>query len=355
MTSQEELYLSFLAFSLSDNAAPPDGLEGMDWAGLLRFAEKQALVGTVFEGVRKIPATGGKPPERFIMRWAAKARNIQQRNAKVDQAVAGLSRWLKRKDISFFVFKGQTVARCYPQPSSRTSGDIDFYVYQKDRQKACRLLADKVHVAYRQGDKHCQFFVDGIEYEMHFSTADFYARRHQRYWDRVIDAAQTTEVDICGTGVPTLTPTLNAAYLFVHIFHHFILGGIGLRQLCDWRVFIERNCRLIDGSLFRETMSRIGLTKACRAFGCILTDRLGLDEACFPYELSARDRRWEGDILDTILKEGNFGRGVKKAKGGMQTTIEIGLIAARHIAKFYGLAPEENLRLLPRLIFKHMG
>lgn len=62
----------------------------------------------------------------------------QNRQTKYEDgdAVAWLAKFLQSNDIGFFVFKGQTVASYYPTPEIRTSGDVDFYVFKKDWDRA---------------------------------------------------------------------------------------------------------------------------------------------------------------------------------------------------------------------------
>lgn len=77
---------------------------------------------------------------------------------------------------------------------------------------------------------------------MHYYTAVFASESKQCYWDEMIDRYLEDvldHVEINGASVPTLPPTINAIYLFIHIYHHFLKEGIALRQFIDWMMFLE--------------------------------------------------------------------------------------------------------------------
>ncbi len=268
--------------------------------------------------------------------------------------------------IAFFVFKGQTVARYYPIPESRTSGDIDFYVFSKDRERTKKLLEDKVTLKDSHSGQHWEFAYDDIPYEMHYHTAVFASKSKQRYWDDLIDSYFNDvldHVDINGVSVLTLPPTLNAIYLFIHIYHHFLKEGIALRQFIDWMMFFEAKHDEVVVDELTAKLERLGLTKAFKAFGAVLVDVLSMDAKSFPLPITDADRRYEGKIISIVLKYGNFGKYgrstptfLKKEVGNSDRlaawwhSLETGFRSVRHLTQFFWLSPSENLLWLPKLI-----
>ena len=130
---EEIKYLEFIRWSLHHTDAAPSFISEIDWQELLSFAKKQTIIGIYWQGIQKLEDVVNKPSEDDVMDWMGKYTKIVRRNTKTDDAVAWLAKFMRSNDIGFFVFKGQTVASYYPTPEMRTSGDVDFYVFKKDR------------------------------------------------------------------------------------------------------------------------------------------------------------------------------------------------------------------------------
>lgn len=361
---EEEKYIVFLQWCLkvidpSYKGNIPD-IEGINWHNLLIFAQKQTIVGLYWQGIQRLPADcPNLPSEDDIMDWMGEYTKIARRNDKTNKALSQMGKFLERNGISYFVFKGQAVGSYYPVPEARTSGDIDFYVFQKDRQKAVVLLQQKgVKMMDDYCGQHWEFSIDGIPFELHYHTAVFSQKSHQRYWDDLIETYFDDVLDhigINGTSIPTLPPTLNAIYLFIHIYHHFLKEGIALRQFIDWMMFFKAKHGDIVKAELDAKLDKLGLKRAFKAFGAILVDVLGMDFAYFPYDLTDSDRRYESAIMEIVLRYGNFGKyGRSEEKAGWAHSVETGMRSLRHTLKFFWLSPTENLLWVPKLVSRSL-
>lgn len=346
--------LNFLRCCLHPNSEIPLCVSDSNWQELLTFAKKQTIVGIYWQGIQRLGDVANKPTEDDVMDWMGEYTKIVRRNTKTDDAVAWLAKFMRSNDIDFFVFKGQTVASYYPTPEIRTSGDVDFYVFKGDWDRAKSLLEKEVTITDDHSGQHLEFSKDGVPFEMHYHAAVFASGSKQRYWDELIESYFNEVLDhvvINGVEVPTLPPTLNAIYLFVHIYHHFLKEGIALRQFIDWMMFFEAKHDEIVVSELTAKLERLGMLRAFKAFGAVLTVVLGMETKYFPYSLKDNDKKYVDIILAIVLRYGNFGKyGRKEQQGGWKHSIETGLRSLRHIFQFFWLSPAENLLGLPKLI-----
>lgn len=348
-------YIEFLRWCLHPTDVTPSSALDIRWSDLLAFAEKQTIVGLYWQGIQRLPADcPNLPSEDDIMDWMGEYTKIARRNAKTNKTLSQMGQFLDRYGISYFVFKGQAVGSYYPVPEARTSGDIDLYVFQKDRQKAVELLQQKgVKMMDDHSGQHWEFSIDGIPFELHYHTAVFGQKKNQRYWDDTIETYfddVLDHVDINGTSIPTLPPAMNAIYLFIHIYHHFLKEGIALRQFIDWMMFFEAKHKEIVVPELTAKLDKLGLLSAFKAFGAVLTEVLGMDAACFPYSLTESDKRYVDKIMTIVLRYGNFGKyGRKEQQGGWKHSMETGMRSVRHITQFFWLSPAENLLWIPKL------
>ena len=224
---EKDTNIEFLRWCLHPIDNVPACISKISWQELLAFAKKQTIVGIYWQGIQRLGDISNKPSEDDVMDWMGNYTKIVRRNVKTDEAVVKLTKLMLDNGIGFFVFKGQTVASYYPTPEMRTSGDVDFYVFKKDWDRAKSFLEKEVTITDDHSGQHLEFTKDGIPFEMHYHTAVFASGSKQRYWDELIENyfnEVLDHIEINGVEVPTLPPTLNAIYLFVHIYHHLSTG-----------------------------------------------------------------------------------------------------------------------------------
>lgn len=349
-------YINFLRWCQYPTGKAHVGISKIDWQELLSFAKKQTIIGIYWQGIQRLGDVANKPSEDDVMDWMGEYTKIVRRNTKTDDAVAWLAKFMRSNDIGFFVFKGQTIASYYPIPEMRTSGDVDFYVFKKDWDRTKSLLDKEVTITDDHSGQHLEFTKDGVPFEMHYHTAVFASGSKQRYWDELIENYfddVLDHVEINGVEVPTLPPTLNAIYLFIHIYHHFLKEGIALRQFIDWMMFFEAKHKDIVLPELTAKLDKLGLLSAFKAFGAVLTEVLGMDAARFPYSLTESDKRYVDKIMTIVLRYGNFGKyGRKEQQGGWKHSVETGMRTVRHITQFFWLSPAENLLWIPKLTIR---
>ena len=285
---------------------------------------------------------------------------IKQRNGQINDGMGKFCSFLTRRGVKHVVVKGQTVAQSYRHPLSRQSGDVDFYCDAENYGKAKAYIEKQLGISLENffAEKHVEFEAGGISYEMHSKLCDFSSKRHQSNWERFLASDMEGElacVDVAGVSIPTLSPTMNAYYLFVHIFHHLVISGIGLRQFCDWAMWLHSHAGEIDRRLLSEYLTGTGLLKAYRVLGVVLVDNLGLPAEDFPLEITEKDRRRCRKVLKNIFRMGNFGYSKKShLKRGPVHVMETAWVAFCQSARFVSLAPAEVMPRIPKMIIWHL-
>ena len=316
------------------------------------LARKQAAEGLIIKGIFD---SGLKLDRPDLIDLVGKRQSIWQGNLELDQAVADLCSSLHDAGIRIWVVKGQTLAQLYPEPKSRSCGDIDFLCHPDDWEKAVAYFTKEHNVVFINPitPKDEGFSIKGIKYEMHRTLVMLSSPSHQRYWDTVVMdeiLASDESIEICGVRVPVLPPTINALYVFAHIFGHFISEGIGLRQFCDWALVLKHYKPRIDVAQLEAHLEGIGLKKAFIGFGAILTDYLGLPYEDFPFEIPQEFHRRAGSLWKNILELGNFGKNKKylRSSGPIHGLQHLWRIAGQAI-KFHYYAPSESWWKIPRM------
>ena len=322
---------------------------------LTKLATEQAVMGLVSQGLMD---SSVRLERDDALNMFAIQQTIRQRNAVMDKAVVELCQRLEAEGIRMLVMKGQTIAALYLDAGLRQSGDIDFLIHPDDWEKAIEYVSKDLDVDVKDhnSQKHVEWKMDGVQYEMHRLLTKFAYPKHQRYWDRVVLPEiweRQYSVKINGYDVPTLQPTYNVLYTFVHIFYHLIIDGIGIRQFCDESILLKSLD--FDKELLDRHLRGIGLRNAFTGLGAVMTDYLGLPEDAFPFAITDEDHRRAPRLMNNIIERGNFGHNVQyKHKPGILHGVEHLGIITKQAREFYHYAPAEACWRIPDM-FKWWG
>ena len=121
---------------------PPDEslfASGVDWGALYNLATEQAVVPWIVDGVEMLPEAL-KPGIDDIEPFLADTMSTEINNSRMDKFVAGAFSRLAKEGIQAVLVKGQGLARVYPDPSHRSSGDVDILLLPEEYDKARELL-----------------------------------------------------------------------------------------------------------------------------------------------------------------------------------------------------------------------
>ena len=109
--------------------------------------------------------------------------------------------------------------------------------------------------------------------------------------------------------VPTLEPTLNVLYTFLHLYHHLVELGVGLRQFSDVAILLKTHYGVIDKTKFFEWLDALDLRKAFDVVQLILVNILGMDEkyTLTPLSFDKDSLSAMNQFMDVVWFGGNFG------------------------------------------------
>ena len=311
----------------------------INYSQLIDLAEKQTVVPLVLQAMERAQVELSKEGRRRMLIYTQKS---VKHNRKLNQEIGALVTLLQQHGIDYVVVKGQVLASYYAHPVLRQGGDIDFYCDTINFSKAHDIIRQEWEVEEHHSDPgfHEHFSHHGIDFEMHYALVHLHNKRKDGYWERLLQETPAIEVAVEGLKVKTLHPTIHSLYVFLHLWHHLVELGVGLRQFCDLAMILHSCKAEIDHEALRGHLRELGLEKAFRACGCILVDQLGLPAEDFPYVLSAKDRKYTERILDVVFYRGNMG--LYNRKGGVKGwkhVIEAAFVKTAHFVKFYPMAP----------------
>ena len=238
MKKQLQIFFDFLRFCIDSAKEIPDSLKETDWKEIYAIAQKQCLVGVLFDGIKKLPAEHVGMKKELLLQWMAESQMLEKANVRLNDAAIQVSEWFRKKGFRTCILKGQGNALMYPNPYSRTPGDIDIWVEGGDKRVISFVRSISPH------EKACYHHIEfpsykGVEVEVHyrpsFLLCFWHNRKLQKYYERVKEEQFSHRVMLGEQGeiaIPMVE--FNLIFQLTHIFSHLMNEGIGLRQLVDY-------------------------------------------------------------------------------------------------------------------------
>ena len=121
-------YIDFLQYCLDDHKELPVSANTIDWNYFLVWAEQQSIAGIILEGIQKTDKEALNIPLGVLMKWIGYVNQIENRNRQLNIRCAEIVDHFKAKGFESCILKGQGNALLYPNPYSRTPGDIDLWL-----------------------------------------------------------------------------------------------------------------------------------------------------------------------------------------------------------------------------------
>lgn len=309
VSKQYQIFFDFLRFCISSESEIPSSLKEADWEELYAIAKKQCLVGVLFDGIKKLPAEQVGMKMGLLFQWIAKNRMLEKANVRLNDAAIQISEWFRKKGFRTCILKGQGNALMYPNPYSRTPGDIDIWVEGGDKRVISFVRSISPH------EKACYHHIEfppykGVEVEVHyrpsFLLCFWHNRKLQKYYERVKEEQFSHRVMLGKQGeiaIPMVE--FNLIFQLTHIYAHLMNEGIGLRQLVDYYyVLISDDLSLIRDRVQKE-LKELGLWKFAGGIMYIMQEVFGMPASRL---IVPPNEKYGKFVLNEVLEAGNFGK-----------------------------------------------
>ena len=196
------------------------------------------IYSVLFDGIKKLPAEYVGMKKELLLQWMAESQMLEKVNVRLNDAAIQVSEWFRKKGFRTCILKGQGNALMYPNPYSRTPGDIDIWVEGEDKRVISFVRSISPH------EKACYHHIEfpsykGVEVEVHyrpsFLLCFWHNRKLQKYYERVKGQQFSHRVMLGEQGeIAIPTAEFNLIFQLTHIYSHLMNEGIGLRQLVDY-------------------------------------------------------------------------------------------------------------------------
>jgi hypothetical protein len=261
-------------------------LKMKQWRNMMALAEKKGVAAVVFDGIQKlfafqqIGAVQENPKEwtQWVFKCAGMMTQYERMNKQQKDVIRSMSGILYAEGIRMMVFKGQANASLYPIPEHRPVGDIDCWLFG-DAEKGDIMIEKHGAVVDFNWYRHSKIYFQGETIENHRVMAHTRGNRKMKEMEEELEAmlnhSELKEIDECSTALMP-PPLFNACFLTYHALHHFISEGLGMKQIIDWAMFVQKEHDKVDWLQFCDFCLRYKLDRFAAVMNYIATKHLGV-------------------------------------------------------------------------------
>lgn len=341
-----ELFFELLKCAIWDHTPYiKSPLNEEEWQQLFSMAKEQTVTGIMLDAIAKLPQEL-QPQKQLRMQWIIAQKIIEKQNAYMNKELADMITEMESAGIKAYLLKGQGVAAYYPEPSHRVCGDIDLFFKKRDFEKAIEhFISKNCIIEDNSEESHAETTYKNISLELHKKSATFYSKKTQKLYSQIMEKLLNERdeyVEINGCQIPVLPKTANAIQLLAHTQRHIITSGIGLRQVCDWVLFIYRNQKYIEATEFIGILKELQLYKTYKALTYIAIEKLGLPRDYAMCNFKKTDIKNARKMMWLITTFGNFGHyGEHNILQNKADYLKAYIWKVRNCIRFYRLAQRE--------------
>ena len=340
-----KLFVRLLRSALWGGDIGIDCLTDEEYDGVMLLARQHAVEALIGKTLIRNNVTLSRERAARLM---GVIKMTERENIRINRQLTEIVGYLRQWNTDYYVVKGQVLGTYYPSPLMRRSGDIDIFV-ATDYNTAVKQLARLEGMTCCKGNekgKHQVMVRGGVVLELHRNLLLLATPRHRRAWESFVCAMRQDNAYVIINGCELRTMPLygHLVYVFMHLYFHLITSGVGLRQLCDMAILLQKGTdECVDWEKVMAAVTSFGCGAAFRAVVACCVDELGVTTS-LPIMLSKEDHRWGKRVFRNILRAGNFGCAQRVIRTpGRLHQIETAVMVIRNSLSFLRLAPLETL------------
>ncbi|MDF2540311.1 MAG: Membrane protein involved in the export of O-antigen and teichoic acid [Herbinix sp.] len=316
ISSEQSHLINILKSSLHANALVYDAksidLSRLHWEKILMMAKNHAVLSLLYDTLNR----DNNFPRDMFNEVQKISRQVVLQNYRLLYLTNYIVKLLEYQQIKVIVLKGAATANLYPVPELRKAGDIDLLVARKeDFQRACDTLQQQgFEIQEEQTVNHHLVFKtkDGVEIELHTMLAEpFDSPRVNKYLSNLaLEYYDHSMIEnVLGSYLPVPEDAYHAFHLLLHMLQHYLGSGFGLKLLCDWVVFWNRDVLEKDVDKFHSIVNSCGLNGFMERVTATCVYYLGLEEHRVRFlDMATQNKEGIENFMMETLESEEFGK-----------------------------------------------
>lgn len=303
MTDSGQIILALMRLCTGGPVEDFPRREDYDWEDVLNVCVRNGIAALAWDGMQRLYDyrifNTETMPQSLLDEWTSWIMSTEQDWRLMKMQADRLAQFYSSHQIPMMVLKGYGTSLDWPDPSHRTSGDLDIWLFGKSREADELLRREKGIEINNEHHHHTVFVFRDRLVENHYDFVNTVSHRSNRPYERRLKALATLENAVPCDGFYIPGPQLEALFNLRHLALHFSAVGCTLRHLMDWGFMAVVHRDKIDWEEVVLAAQAAGMYRFLCALDTICIEDLGFDAACFP--ILERERVLADRIIDDIF------------------------------------------------------
>lgn len=312
MNSVYNFLLVLLQCAISKSIVPETDNKA-DWDTVYNEACAHGIAAIIYSTVERLPE-GQKPPPELLSLWKENTLSLAYKQVNMISNLFSVLELAENKGFTPIVIKGPILGELYREPLTRSSGDIDILIDQKDESALLSIfqnygcLQETVSIDNRH--EHTYILNMGIRYEVHRRLWEerINTPRYKALEDTGITSPDSfIKLQVMGKEIRALGHREHLMYMIYHMVKHFVVNGMGIRLLADITLYYNAYKNEISLDKLWEDIENLGYKSFCESAFSLCIKLFNMDNSIFPDYLN-HDESSEKMILKDVWEGGIFGK-----------------------------------------------
>lgn len=313
MSESQKLFFELLQVCVGAREALRRTYSEAEWNGALRMAQEQTVTGVLMTALERLPKEQ-LPSKIFLLQWLGLGQIVVDNSNKLFKASQDVVQYFRENGFACHILKGSSVARYYPVPNRRTSGDVDVWLdgTREEIYDFARKFDEKgeLHgITYHHIHFH---LIEDVHLEVHIWPSYLSSPLRNYRLHKFFDLHRPT----METDKPNLA--FDRVFILLHGFQHLCGHGVGLRQLMDYYYVLKQGFNKEEKTDSVYWIKQLGMKRFAEGLMWVFQKFFGMEEQYMLFKPNEKEGKF---IMEEVLQTGNMGHSETRNWGSLKTPI----------------------------------
>ena len=283
------------------------------WNGALKLAQEQTVVGVLTTALERLPKEQ-LPSKIFLLQWLGQGEVIVDNSSQMAEAGQKVISYFRENGFACQILKGSSVARYYPIPNRRSSGDIDVWL-DGTREEIYNFARkfDKDGKLYGVNYHHIHFhLLDDVHIEVHiwpsFLSSPLRNMRLHKFSNLYRPTMKSDMTSLA----------FDRVFILLHCYRHICGHGLGLRQIMDYYYVLKQGFTEAEKADSVYWIKKLGMKPFAEGLMWVFQRYFGMEEQFMLFAPNEKEGRF---IMQEVMLTGNMGHSETRDWGSLKTPL----------------------------------
>lgn len=310
-TNKQDLFFELLLVCTGAKDVLSRTYSEAEWNDALEIAQEQAIEGVLLSAIERL-SDEQRPPKLVLLQWIGSVQMVETNSKKIAEASDCVVRYFRGNGFACNILKGCAVARYYPQPERRQSGDVDVWV-DGGREKIYDFARafDENEMLYGVNYHHIHFhLIEDVHIEVHIWPSFLSSPLRNWRLHKFCNLHRPT----METSMPSLA--FDRVFILLHCYRHMCGDGVGLRQIMDYYYVLRQGFNEEEKVDAVYWIKQLGMARFAKGLMWVLKKYFGLENRFMIVTPDEKEGRF---IMQEVMLTGNMGHSDNRSWGSKKT------------------------------------